>query len=157
MARITPKTNWVSNNAPLPSDFNRIEGNEEQAFSEIDYILADVETLNADSTTLKNDVIALNAAKLENKTMGARLRTTGSASYVIPAGTFYLYAWSFSFPGLNVEVKDSAGTWRTIGVSYTNSVPSFLIPYSGLIISDGTNARITEVSGPISWSLIQIA
>lgn len=36
MARITPKTNWVANNIPVATDFNRIEGNNQQAFDEID-------------------------------------------------------------------------------------------------------------------------
>lgn len=38
MARIASKLNWTSDpdNAPLPSDFNRIENNNQQAFNEID-------------------------------------------------------------------------------------------------------------------------
>ena len=36
MARITPKTNWVAHNIPVATDFNRIEGNNQQAFDEID-------------------------------------------------------------------------------------------------------------------------
>jgi hypothetical protein len=36
MARITPKTNWVANNVPVAPDFNRIENNNQQAFTEID-------------------------------------------------------------------------------------------------------------------------
>jgi hypothetical protein len=36
MARITPKTNWVANNVPVAPDFNRIENNNQQAFTELD-------------------------------------------------------------------------------------------------------------------------
>jgi len=36
MPRITPKTNWVANNIPIPPDLNRIETNSLQAFTELD-------------------------------------------------------------------------------------------------------------------------
>jgi len=40
MARITPKTNWVGADIPVAPDFNRIENNNQQAFDELDAILA---------------------------------------------------------------------------------------------------------------------
>jgi len=36
MARISSKTNWTAADTPLPSDINRIENNNEQAFTDID-------------------------------------------------------------------------------------------------------------------------
>ncbi|MBA4274030.1 MAG: hypothetical protein C0436_00090 [Alphaproteobacteria bacterium] len=36
MARITPKTNWVGADVPSATDFNRIESNTKQAFTELD-------------------------------------------------------------------------------------------------------------------------
>ena len=45
MARITPKTNWIGADIPLASDFNRIEGNTQQAFDEIDDFF-DVDVVN---------------------------------------------------------------------------------------------------------------
>jgi len=47
MARITPKTNWVAHNIPVATDFNRIEGNNQQAFDEIDNLSDAIDTEEA--------------------------------------------------------------------------------------------------------------
>jgi hypothetical protein len=38
MARIVSKTNWEAGDSPAGTDFNRIENNNEQAFTELDEI-----------------------------------------------------------------------------------------------------------------------
>jgi len=53
MARIVSKTNWQATQSPAPSDFNRIENNNEQAFTELD---AEVSTRASADTALQANI-----------------------------------------------------------------------------------------------------
>jgi hypothetical protein len=61
MARITSKLNWTSDpdNAPLPSDFNRIENNNDQAFDEIDALDDDIGEENTARLASEAAIVAL--------------------------------------------------------------------------------------------------
>lgn len=50
MARITPKLTWKAGDPVLPSDLNRIENNNQQAFDEIDSITDDPKTFTGAKT-----------------------------------------------------------------------------------------------------------
>jgi hypothetical protein len=59
MARITPKTNWIAGDIPVAPDFNRIENNNEQAFTELDQEVSDRQSaINSAITTEQNARIA---------------------------------------------------------------------------------------------------
>ena len=71
MARIVSKTNWNAGDAPVGTDFNRIENNNEQAFSEIDQLEIDIDAsiaqlesdIDSDINTLKNSAITFTGVK----------------------------------------------------------------------------------------------
>ena len=50
MARITPKTNWIGADIPVASDFNRIEGNTQQASHELDDFFLEPKTISTNLT-----------------------------------------------------------------------------------------------------------
>jgi hypothetical protein len=60
MARINSKTNWVGSDRPLAPDFNRIENNNQQAFSEIDGIGDDLDTTNSNLATTNSNLATTN-------------------------------------------------------------------------------------------------
>jgi hypothetical protein len=99
MARITPKTNWVGSNIPGAPDFNRIENNSEQAFTELDAeVAARIADVNAEEsarvaavaaealargnadTTLQNNINAEAAARVaaDNAEASARASADGA-------------------------------------------------------------------------------
>jgi hypothetical protein len=67
------------------------------------------------------------------------LTATGTgATWIVPAGRYYMWA---SGNGVQLQVLDSGGTWRTVG-----TLPLATGTVSGLIISDGVNLRLNNVS-----------
>jgi len=75
--------------------------------------------------------------------MGSRTYLTQSlgigATWIVPAGRYYMWA---SGNNVQLQVLDSGGTWRTVG-----TLPLATGTVSGLIISDGVNLRLNNVSG----------
>lgn len=83
MARIASKLNWTSDpdSAPLPSDLNRIENNNHQAFDEIDAeVAARIEDVNAEKAARIADVNAEEAARIAdvNAEEAARISSINS-------------------------------------------------------------------------------
>jgi hypothetical protein len=60
MARINSKTNWVGSDRPLAPDFNRIENNNQQAFSEIDDLGDEIDTTNSNLATTNSNLATTN-------------------------------------------------------------------------------------------------
>ena len=75
--------------------------------------------------------------------MGSRTYLTQGlgigATWIVPAGRYYMWA---SGNGVQLQVLDSGGTWRTVG-----TLPLATGTVSGLIISDGVNLRLNNGSG----------
>jgi hypothetical protein len=75
--------------------------------------------------------------------MGSRTYLTQGlgigATWIVPAGRYYMWA---SGNNVQLQVLDSGGTWRTVG-----TLPLATGTVSGLIISDGVNLRLNNVSG----------
>jgi hypothetical protein len=166
MARVTPKTNWSGADTPIETDFNRIEGNAQQAFDELD---AEVNARAAADNVLDLRITsemdariavdqqlavaieagdnALGLTKLSAFTLGSRVLTTkpvaGGGSFVIPAGVFYFKADS----GFILQIYLSTGLWENV---FQN--------YQGMVISDNTNVRAVNLtSGTLNCYLIRIA
>jgi len=83
MARITPKTNWVAHNIPVATDFNRIEGNNQQAFDEIDEITDEAFTFSGTKTF--SDGIAADTVTAT---------TVNAGGVIISGGAVYGTVWS---------------------------------------------------------------
>lgn len=77
MARITPKLNWISSDVPAPSDFNRIENNNKQAFDEID---ANEAQRDIDEAALQANIDEETAALQANIDAESSERATGDTN-----------------------------------------------------------------------------
>jgi hypothetical protein len=156
MSYQTPKTDWNEAYTPTPSDMNRIEGNVEDNRSEI--LLEESARIAADSV-LSGNIGTLEGLKISNNDMGPRTYTTGTLTgtntYTIPVGTYYLFVVAGTTSAASIQARDSGGTWRSIGFSADTS--NLTQWPNTLVISDGTNLRIENQLGTTTWNLFRIA
>jgi len=147
MALIPSKTNWQDLDAPIASDFNRIEGNISQLSVDI----------NAEASSRAAGDTALDNAKLNKNSNGPKTVTdislSGSQTYVIPAGTYYIYI----FPGSSNNVGNLNVSGQSIGQYRGNADSTLNRDITTMIMSDGTDASILNGSGTASVRLIRIA
>lgn len=150
MARVTPKTTWVAGNVPEGPDFNRIEGNTQQAFDEIDTEVQDrIDDVNAEEARAIADVDAeesraIAAENAINADLGGMDFVNGNAgayssktfstneTWVIPKG---LYVFDGSQTG-NIWFQIYDGS-NFIG---------FQSWYGGMVLSDGVNYRFIALN-----------
>lgn len=143
MPRVTPKTNWTSDpdNAPLPSDFKRIEGNSQQAFDEIDEKQANIDAEEAraiaDVDAEEARAIAAEASLQSQIDVSLTGGGIGSLLFGTPNGvaTTYNYGNTISLGGtvslLPAGLSSSGdafpsiaittGTWRCLGFCISTS------------------------------------
>lgn len=83
MPRVTPKTNWVAGNVPLGPDLNRMEGNTQQAFDEIDEEIQNrIDDVNAEEAR----AIAAEAAEAAARASISTLNAVGSYAFLFVGG-----------------------------------------------------------------------
>lgn len=146
MARIATKLNWTSDadNAPLPSDFNRIENNNKQAFDEIDANEGDraIDEAALQANIDAEETRATNAETSEASTRAAadtaKMTLDGIGSYaflvstgtVLPGGTVVANGTNLryagfnsqnlpptSFSGIFASSPTPTGTWKCMGIA----------------------------------------
>jgi hypothetical protein len=159
MARITPKTNWGANDIPVAPDFNRIENNNEQAFTELDVLQSgltnEINTRSSADILLQNNINAENSArisgdnaldlsKISKTSLGSRLLQSVSvpvsSSVVVPEGYGFISLSAL----IEIEIRNSLGTWVSLpGVS-------------GFVISDGSNLRVKNTSSSFTGTYTMI-
>jgi hypothetical protein len=154
MARITPKTNWIAGDIPVAPDFNRIENNNEQAFTELDQEVSDRQSAitaeqnariaadntlqlnidNANSARIAGDNL-LDSLKISKTNLGSRLRET----FILPVSSSSILPpfYGFLTMGADVvlEIYSSSSSWDSISANYR-----------GFVISDGSNLRVRNTS-----------
>lgn len=141
MPRTTPKTNWIGGNIPLAPDLNRIEGNAQQAFDELDEEvsarIADVNAEEARATAVENSIIAdLGGVDFVNGNAGTySSRVIGQNEvWVIPKG---LYIFTCFPNSLAFQIKSSGGEWAGFTLESWQG---------GMILSDGVNFAVTGLN-----------
>jgi hypothetical protein len=159
MARITPKTNWVANDIPVAPDFNRIENNNGQAFTELDQevsdrqaaitaeqnarqaaITAEQNARIAADNTLQNNINIVEGKILKSRTMAISLPSlTGSLQYTI---TFTGIGFNpNAFLDLKIRPSGSTSFSQSINiVSFSFGSDSCSITFSG----PGTSIVLVE-------------
>lgn len=116
MARIASKLNWTSDpdNAPLPSDFNRIENNNQQAFDELDAeVAARIADVNAEESARIADVNAEEARAIAAEGSEASTRATNDGT-------------------LQTNINNEASARSTGDTNTFNSVFSTLYTFGGV-------------------------
>jgi len=77
--------------------------------------------------------------------LGSRTYSTYSlgigAYWTVPAGRYYMWA---SGSGVHLQVRDSGGTWRTIGILPYGTTSAGT--HGGVLISDGSNVQLYNAS-----------
>lgn len=141
MSRVTPKTNWVSGNVPLGPDLNRMEGNAQQAFDELDAneaqraideaaLQANIDAEEARAIAAENAI----QAEIDASLLGGQI---GSLLFGTPNGVSDTYAYGSTISlggsvtlittGLNFSGDSfggtvvSIGTWRCLGYCISTS------------------------------------
>jgi hypothetical protein len=156
MARIASKLNWTSDpdNAPLPSDFNRIENNNQQAFDELDAEviratadvdeeeaarIADVNEEEARATDAEENItdVILGGVNLSTGNAGTYgfVNLSSGSTWVIPAGTYMMGGAGEYNASVSLNIY-TGSEWRGIN------------PVGGIVISDGVNFRIQARGEP---------
>ena len=90
MARITPKTNWVAHNIPVATDFNRIEGNNQQAFDEIDDLSDEIDLITDSAYAFTGTKTFSGGIAADTVTA----TTVNAGGVVISGGAVYGTVWS---------------------------------------------------------------
>jgi len=105
MARITPKTNWTAANIPVAPDFNRIENNNEQAFTELD---AETAARQAAITAEQNARTAAIGVETTNRQNADTTLQNNINNHVGTTGTFAHNA-SFDNDASSIMARDLNG------------------------------------------------
>ena len=157
MPYITPKTNWLSADVPLPSDFNRIEGNIEELQNSKEtpsgaQAKADAAESNAVNHTNNHISDAVKHITSTERTTWNAKETTGGAQ--LKANTAEQNAKNYADSGLSNKVDKVVGKGLSTN-DYTTAEKNKL---AGLSNYDSTNvdAHMANVSNPHSVTAAQV-
>jgi hypothetical protein len=185
VSRIASKTNWNATDRPLAPDFNRIESNNDQAFSEIDAEeQARVVAINAEASARQSAINAEASARTSAINAEASARTSA-----INAEASARIAGDNSLNAIKVNNTSMGPRTLTEGVTNILNIPAgvhytyiqsnldfttnprlevrdgpgtwrdfgTLNQRSRLLISDGTNIRVIKDTGNFLYRLIKIS
>jgi hypothetical protein len=125
MARITPKTNWVAHNIPVATDFNRIEGNNQQAFDEIDDLSDAIDTEEA--ARIAGDA-SLQLSKANKAIIGDNggIGSTILVDDIVSGSGVYTHTYIMPRSAVWLMLTGSSYPFSGSSVSLTTSSPSSL-------------------------------
>jgi hypothetical protein len=168
MPRITPKTNWVASDIPVAPDFNRIENNNEQAFTELDAETAarqaaitaeqnartaamGVETTNRQNadTTLQNNINSEAATRLANDNTLQNNIDAANASRISADNTLQnQLSMQLVYGGIGTYTIAASNTWTGTGeilpgtiINGNSLIRGSIFPGSGVVSSVNSDGR----------------
>lgn len=124
MARVTPKTNWTGSNVPIAPDFNRMEGNAQQAFDELDAEVQNrIDDVNAEESRA---ISAENAEYARATAVEAAFKSLdGIGSYAFLAGTYASLGGDLS-PGSTLSDVETK-LWYAGFQQDSSNIPNILV------------------------------